>query len=346
MKALASFLLLALAAAPAAAAQPFGRTVKIALLDVKAMGAVQPGTISGLNPILARKLADAEGVKLVTSSDLRAMIGGEQKQDLLSCSLAACLAETGRALGIDYVLAPEVAEVGGVYLVSLSLFSVARSRPVTRLTRAPRFDEQLREAVEGGAAELLERAGKLEADPGRRRKKIAVLETSARLPLPGAGEGLGALIASGMAAADDAEVLASADIHALISADQHALLACDRGAPACITEIGGALGVDQVVTSELSKAGSDYVVSLSVVDIRKGQAVARVAKQVEQAGNLTDAASLAVKEALFELGGRRRLRQRCARGRSCRPAAIRGEVGASRWWAPGWWPPAWARSWS
>ena len=298
-----AFVAALLLAGPAPAAPVFGKKVRVALLDVRAVPPVAQEAVDGMNPLLAGAAAELEGVQLLTSADLRAVVGLEQKQDILHCEQASCMAEIGRELGIDYVVAPQIAEVGGVYLVSFSLFSVALSRPVTRLTKAPRFHEQVLGAGVTGIGELLRRGASLAAEPSRKRRKVAVLETSANASLPGSGPGLAALISSEIAASGDAEVLAAADIQAMISADQRGLLACDPGSPACLTEIGGALGVDQVVTSELSRAGPEWVIGLTVVDVRHGQTLARVVKQVEQAGNITDAASLVVKEALFDLSG-------------------------------------------
>ncbi len=287
-------LLLALAA-PAAAAP-----IRVAILDVKAVGYPE-SSVEGLVQVMANAITKRMDAQVVSSADLRAM-AGVGKKNLLSCQNASCLAEIGGALGLDWVLVPEVAELGGDYLLSISAFSVRRGRPVARTTKHQKFLQPVIEAAGDTAVELLQRATQDEVSLVARRKKFAVLDVVNKLSdVPGAA-GLSSLVAAQIFEQPDAYVLGAADVHAVLGADQKHLLECAGDSPACLIEIGGALGVNYVISTETSRLSNEYVVSLAVVDILKGAVVGRVAKRVEHKGNLVDAARLATKEALFDLG--------------------------------------------
>lgn len=60
---------------------------------------------------LARALR-REGLTIVTTSDMAAVIGLERQRQLLGCSEGSCLAELGNAMGCDAVLQVSVARLG------------------------------------------------------------------------------------------------------------------------------------------------------------------------------------------------------------------------------------------
>src|SRR5689334_6948255 len=95
------------------------------------------------------------------------------------------------------------------------------------------------------------------------RIKIAVLDVNATGKLAkDEVEGLSALIASEVLAGSRADVIAGADIRSMVGYEkQRQMLGCsDTG---CLAEIGGALGADYVVGSEVSVVGGTYLLSLS-----------------------------------------------------------------------------------
>jgi TolB-like protein len=72
------------------------------------------------------------------------------------------------------------------------------------------------------------------------------------------------------------DVIASSDIVALLGFErQKQLLGCTENA-GCIAEIGGSLGVEFVVSGQVGQRGSQYNVSLLVVDARKAKVVTRL----------------------------------------------------------------------
>jgi len=118
-------------AVPAQAA----KKTKIAVLDVRAVGTFDPKSIEGLSTLIASELSRSEQVEVTSGSDIRAMIGFDRERQLLGCSETGCLAEIGGALGVDYLRSTAVSQIGGVWLLTLSLLDVGRAKANKRITK-------------------------------------------------------------------------------------------------------------------------------------------------------------------------------------------------------------------
>jgi hypothetical protein len=66
-----------------------------------------------------------QGLKVVTASDIAAVLGNEREKALLGCpeDSASCMAELGAALGCDGLLVANLARLGGRYRGSLKVVS-------------------------------------------------------------------------------------------------------------------------------------------------------------------------------------------------------------------------------
>ncbi len=73
------------------------------------------------------------------------------------------------------------------------------------------------------------------------------------------------------------EVVSKADITAIVGFEKEkTLLGCSDDS-SCLAEIGGALGVDYMITGQVGQIGSRYRISLILVDVRKGKVAGRAA---------------------------------------------------------------------
>ncbi len=134
-----------------------------------------------------------------------------------------------------------------------------------------------------------------------RKTRIAVLDVQ----YAGAGdrktvEGLSALLASEVARRPNLAVLAGADLRALVGFErQKQLLGCTESA--CIAELAGALGVAYLVSSEVSKVGTTWLLSLTLLDAGKAQALNRLTRKAYSDDQLVEETSTAVDELLKAL---------------------------------------------
>jgi len=101
--------------------------------------------------------------------------------------------------------------------------------------------------------------------------------------------------------ASTCEIVTEADIESMLAFEgQKQSLGCDADAPSCLSEIGDALGVDEVVTGSITRAGARYALSLRRVDV----ANARVTSRAQRFSAPTpEALSQAAREGVSELVG-------------------------------------------
>ena len=110
--------------------------------------------------------------------------------------------------------------------------------------------------------------------------------------------GLSALIAA-EAARHRLKVLAGADLVSLIGLEREKqLLGGECSDSKCLTELAGALGADLLLSSETSKVGSVWVLSVVLLDVRRNSALRRATLRASRPDELADLAAGAVHEVL------------------------------------------------
>lgn len=131
------------------------------------------------------------------------------------------------------------------------------------------------------------------------RTKLAVMDVRA---VQGVAEGtvtiLTAIIVADAARAGY-DVISQADVSAMIGFEkQKQVLGCAEET-SCLAEIGGALGVDYMLTGQVGQIGSQYRISLLLVDSRRARVAARAAEFCEKSEDaLVKAAQSTVRQLL------------------------------------------------
>ena len=149
----------------------------------------------------------------------------------------------------------------------------------------------------------------LAAGPAAAPKKIAVLDVRAGPKVdPSLGPYLTQVMAAEVAARTGTSPLVSADIKALLGFEKtRRSLGCDDEGGACIAELAGALGVDEVVNVQLlTSDGPDgkpdrYLLTTTRLDAHKAVPVARDAQSIPFGDNA--ALEAAVRRAAVHLYG-------------------------------------------
>ena len=128
--------------------------------------------------------------------------------------------------------------------------------------------------------------------------KIAVLDARASGTAdPKLVGGLDPLVAAEVSGGTTAQVSSGADLRAMIGFEkQKELMGC--GDSSCLAEIGGALGVDYLMSIDVSLVGGTWLVSASIVEIAKARPIGRVVKRADAETKLVDTAIAAVAEAI------------------------------------------------
>jgi TolB-like protein len=142
---------------------------KIAVLDVRAVQGVQPGTASVLTAIVVDETSRG-GYDVVSQADIMTLLGFERQKRILGCSEDSCLAELGGALGADYVLSGQVGEIGSRYHLSVQLLDARRGKVIARAARfSDRSGDALAEAAQQAVRALVAGARQALPVPGQPR---------------------------------------------------------------------------------------------------------------------------------------------------------------------------------
>jgi hypothetical protein len=130
--------------------------------------------------------------------------------------------------------------------------------------------------------------------------KIGVLDVrTAGSVDPASVAALLSLIAS-EATHSQATVVSGADLQALIGLEtQKQLAGCGDGS--CLAQVGGALGVDYLLVSEVGEVGGRWLLTTTLLDVTKATALRRVTKVAKTVGELVDVAGAAVAETVAVL---------------------------------------------
>jgi TolB-like protein len=154
-------------------------------------------------------------------------------------------------------------------------------------------DEAVEQAMAGFLGQVAEQATKL-GDRGRRGpqvvarvapnlqgKAIAVMPLRAGTGLPKAtAESIGDLLLGEVSNRLPGErVIGMVDIESMLGLERlKDITGCDD--TACAAEIGGALGVDFMLTGSVGKVGSYTIVSLTLIDVRNSRPVGRATRKL------------------------------------------------------------------
>ncbi len=128
--------------------------------------------------------------------------------------------------------------------------------------------------------------------------KIAVMEVRS---VQGVAEGTAAIISDivvSEVARRHAEVVSKSDVAAMVGFEKEKqMLGCSEDS-LCLAEIGGALGVDYMLTGQVGQIGSRYRISLLLVDAKRARVAARSARFCDRN---EDALAQAAQETVAEL---------------------------------------------
>ena len=140
----------------------------------------------------------------------------------------------------------------------------------------------------------------LAAEPRPAPQKVAVWSIQPAQGISaGAAQVLEDVVATELARTGRFQVIGRADLAALLGYErQRQVLGCVESS--CLAEIGGAVGAELVLSGQAGQLGSQYRLSLLLVDARKGVAVARAARFTAAT---EDALAAAVPEVVADLVG-------------------------------------------
>ncbi|MCC7383119.1 MAG: hypothetical protein IT384_14875 [Deltaproteobacteria bacterium] len=249
-------------------------------------------------------LSRIRGVRAISEAEIALL--ARHRRDLHEVGACggdeACLAALARVADVEQAVTGRLGRFGPGFLLTLSLAStrdaaILRSHSIT----ADREDELLRSL--GRALEtLLERESETRSEtrsasvalslpPGT---KLAVLDLAAYDARPDLAGNLTQLLALELRRAGELGVISREEIKTMLryQAEKH-LIECQDDL-ACLAEIGGALGVEYLVSGAIGRLADTYVLHLKLMNVSKAEVVQRVSESFRgpEAG-LTDSVRFA-----------------------------------------------------
>jgi hypothetical protein len=162
-----------------------------------------PGwTTSGLDEKLVVVLSEhfaqelrAQGLKVVTSTEIASLLGQERQKQLLGCAAdsgSSCLAELGSALGCDGTLMVSAAKIDDLVQIDVKVLASSDARALAQASRRVSGSKQLLEGLDDLARVIAEALA--EPTPAHRRWALSVGLIGGAATLTGAGLLVGARV--------------------------------------------------------------------------------------------------------------------------------------------------------
>ncbi len=236
--------------------------------------------------------ADDGEREVIGRSELELLMQHQRDKQLAGCEgNQACLAQIAVAAKGEHLLTGRLGRLGGSYLVTLHLLDAQRGAVLRSASDAVDNEGDLIAATGallkgllGGSAPAA--AKHLEIAKGA---KAAVMRFDAHGVDDGIAQSLTDLLAIELRKLAAMSVISRSEIKALLELEgQRQMLQCDDE-QSCLIEVGGALGVDFLVSGGIGKLGDAYVLSLKLIDVN-GAKVARRAVESFR-GPVSDLAS-------------------------------------------------------
>src|SRR5512140_2272911 len=121
---LAQVLALALAASP-----------KLAVMPIAAGEGVPATTTAAITDALAAEVRRRSGTEVITRKELEAVLSLEAQKQMLGCTSDACIAEIGGALGVERLVAGDLARLGESWLFHLKVVETGKVKVAAQSDR-------------------------------------------------------------------------------------------------------------------------------------------------------------------------------------------------------------------
>jgi TolB-like protein len=250
-------------------------------------------------------LGKQEKVVVSGQSEISVMLAHEKDKKLLMCKDdRSCLAQISSALSAEKAIVGRVGKLGDAFVVTLKLtdtktVSVESAESISsddikelpELTRMAAM--RLLGLAEGGSAK------KFKLTIAEEGASFAVLDLSNHGVTPATVASLTDLLSLELKKFEGLSVVSRSEIEAMLQYQADKMVLQCKSDTSCLIEIGGALGVDYLVSGGVGTLGSSLVVNLKLLNIHEAQVTNRVSETFEgDESELVRALRFAVKSLL------------------------------------------------
>ncbi|MGC4113803.1 MAG: hypothetical protein QM765_03915 [Myxococcales bacterium] len=271
-------------ARPVFAVEAAPQQKRLVLTELKSTG-VKPELVRTLTDVLLESLRARSGMKVMGRTEVEVILEHEGQRQLLGCTDQGCEADLGAALKADYLCSGSLGLVGTTYLVNLALTEVKTARVSARASSTAMAAGELVAAVQRAAEDLVapsdhRKVAAAGAGPGFKltgKSSLAMLDLTASGLEPKVVDSLTQVVVDELKNLPKATLISRDEIRALFAHTRQAqLVGCDDAG--CLSELGGALGVDYLVSGNVGRVGDTYLLHLKLISIKGAKIANRVAE--------------------------------------------------------------------
>lgn len=125
---------------------------KLAVLDVQPIGVESTEAIA-LGEAMTQELSKRGFFEVISSNDIRTLLGVDRQKQLLGCGDSSCTAELSGALGARFVLQATLTKLGDSMQLSVQMLDTTKAQSVARSVRLAKDARQLAELLPWSLAE-------------------------------------------------------------------------------------------------------------------------------------------------------------------------------------------------
>jgi TolB-like protein len=220
---------------------------------------------------LAEAAASASGRSVITMLDVKDVLAHDEAKSLVACdNEERCRDSLKKLNGVELLISATIGPVGKSMTLSLALLDAASAIAKARAATVVEDPEQLPKAVRDLVPELFKGTdaskGTQHFEWKKKQASIAVFDLVASGVPAETATNLTQILAVEVKKVPGTKVIARDDIRAVLNLEaQKQLLGCSDST-ACLAEIGGALGVDYLLSGVVGRIADTHVISLRLID--------------------------------------------------------------------------------
>jgi TolB-like protein len=273
-------------AAEKPAGEKAGGKLNLMVLDLEAEKGME-GLARSLTDEILLHLGKVESLAVSGQAEISMMLKHEKDKKLLMCKDdRSCLAQISSTLNAEKAIVGRVGRLGENFVVTLKLtdtkkVSVESGESVSAVKEAELLP-LVREAADrllglsaGGAK------AKFKLEIAEEGTSMAVLDLGAHGVEASTASNLTDLLSLELKKFKGLSVVSRSEIQAMLQYQSDKMVLECTSDTSCLIEIGGALGVDYLVSGGVGKLGKSFVLNLKLLNIHKAQVTNRVSETFE-----------------------------------------------------------------
>ncbi len=209
--------------------------------------------------------------EVLSAQDLTGVANADAAKAVVGCDDAQCVADLSRFLNADLVVTGDLGKVGRDWSLTLVLINSRTATVHNRVGVAAPGAKQLFAAVPAAVVSLMRWDPQALAAgyslPKGKTVSLAVLDLTGTGVTNQTAANLTQVLSTELKRIDGTSVVSRADILAMMQLQEQKMLAgCDDAS--CLAEIGGALGVEQLVAGNVGKVGDTFIIALRLINVK------------------------------------------------------------------------------